>query len=265
MTVKPRPTKTSSISRRVCGDQVQAPDRLRRVAGQRDVDAVGDQPRVELGGVERASRGARSASSSARADLVGALADRAALLGRQLPTPRSRLGSSALRPEVPDAQLLERGGGRRPASISATASSWIVSMRSSIRRGTLFHSYSASVAAIAAFSDSLSIGMWAARVAGGDDVVGQARRARRRRPARPRRRAGPRSGSPAPRVQRDAHARAARRPMRHARDRHLEDRAHRRAHRLGRVRVGGARGRSRRTPRRRPARRAAPCRRCRGP
>ena len=75
------------------------PDRLRRVAGQRDVDAVGDEPRVELGGA-RARPARLDRASSAAAGLVGGLAHRAALLGRQLGDAAQEVGQLGLAAEV---------------------------------------------------------------------------------------------------------------------------------------------------------------------
>ena len=76
---------------------MQAADRLRRRAGQRDVDAVGQQPLIELGAGELV--GARLDQRLERlARLVGGLADSAALLGLQRGDSRSICGSSALRP-----------------------------------------------------------------------------------------------------------------------------------------------------------------------
>ena len=86
------------------------------LAGQRDVDAVGGQPRVELGRLELRARSSMSASSAWRAWLAarptwprcsGGRSAHAAQQVRQL----------GLAPEVADPQLLERrraaGGDRR--------------------------------------------------------------------------------------------------------------------------------------------------------
>ena len=97
---------------------MQAPDRLRRLAGQRDVDAVGGQPRVELARLEL--RRARLDEALERlAGLVGRLADGAALLGRQLGDAAQEVGQLGLAAEVAHAQLLERGGrvGRRDRAL----------------------------------------------------------------------------------------------------------------------------------------------------
>ena len=102
----------SSICAPDLGDEVQAADRLRRVAGQRHVDAVLGQAAVEL----RASSSAVRRSSSClerHAHLVGRLADRPALLGRQLADRAQRRGQLGLAAEVADPQLLELGRARR--------------------------------------------------------------------------------------------------------------------------------------------------------
>ena len=79
-------------------DQMQAADRGAGSAGQRDVDPVVDQPRVELGSRER--RAALIDRLLERlAGLVGGLRRLAARSsGGSCATPRSRFGSSALRP-----------------------------------------------------------------------------------------------------------------------------------------------------------------------
>ena len=89
---------------------MQAPDRLRRLAGQRDVDAVGGQPSVELAGLELPGAGLDEALERL-AGLVGRPPHRAALLRRQLRHPAQEVGQLGLAAEVAHAQLLE--GGRR--------------------------------------------------------------------------------------------------------------------------------------------------------
>src|SRR3954468_20235026 len=64
-------------------DEVQAADRLRRLARERDVDAVLREPRVELLGLELL-RALLDELLEPLARLVGRLADGAALLGREL-------------------------------------------------------------------------------------------------------------------------------------------------------------------------------------
>ena len=107
------------------------------------------------------------------------------------------------------------------------------------------------MAAIAAFSDSAAIGMCATCVAGREDV-------RRAAPARsppttivasPAERPGDSaSGVRAARVERDERAGQQRRAPPRPRERHVEDRAHARPHRLGAERVGACRGPGRRSP-----------------
>ena len=80
------------------GEQVQPADGLRRVAGQRDVDAVGGQARVELGGLQRRPARASTSASSAWRAWLAALPTLPRSSGASSATPRSRLGSSALRP-----------------------------------------------------------------------------------------------------------------------------------------------------------------------
>jgi hypothetical protein len=91
------------------GDQVQVTERDGRVARQRHVHPVLDQPPVQLGG--RQLDGAPLQQRLERlADLVGLLAGRAALLRRQLADRTQRLGQLGLAPQVADAQLLQLRG-----------------------------------------------------------------------------------------------------------------------------------------------------------
>ena len=89
---------------------MQAPERLRRLAGQRDVDAVGRQPRVELVRLERPGTLFDQALEGLPG-LVGRPPHRPALLGRQLGHAAQEVGQLGLAAEVAHAQLLE--GGRR--------------------------------------------------------------------------------------------------------------------------------------------------------
>ena len=103
------------------GDQVQAAGRLRRVARQRHVDAVLGQAAVELRGLEL--RGPLLEQLLERhAHLVGRLAHRPALLGRQLADRAQRRGQLGLAAEVAHPQLLELGRARRPRAMAASAS-----------------------------------------------------------------------------------------------------------------------------------------------
>jgi hypothetical protein len=93
--------------------QVQAAGRRQRRGGQRHVDPVAHELRVELGGRELAV--ARLDQRLQRlARLVGGLADRAALLGRQLRDAAQhvrQLGSAAEEADPRLLQRVRRGGG----------------------------------------------------------------------------------------------------------------------------------------------------------
>ena len=103
-------------------DQVQVPDRRRRVAGQRDVDAIGRQTRVQLGRLER-GRALAEQRLQRHLDLVGLLADRPALLRRQVADRAQRRGQLRLAPEQPHPQLLQLRGraGRRDGRLALLA------------------------------------------------------------------------------------------------------------------------------------------------
>jgi hypothetical protein len=93
---------------------MQPPDRDRRRTGQRDVDGVGGQARVELRARELgAARLERGLERPAR--LVRGAADRGALVRRQLGDAAQQVGQLGLAPQVGDPRLLElrRAGGRR--------------------------------------------------------------------------------------------------------------------------------------------------------
>jgi hypothetical protein len=90
---------------------MQAADGLRRLPGQRDVDAVLGQAGVELARLEL-----RSALLDELLErlprLVGGAADGAALFGRELGDASEQVRELGLAAEVADAQLLEcRTGG----------------------------------------------------------------------------------------------------------------------------------------------------------
>jgi hypothetical protein len=92
-------------------DQVEMAGQRRRVARHGHVDAVLGEPAVELRGLELG--GALLEQHLERAPhLVGLLAERAALLGRQLADRAQRRGQLRLAAEVAHPQLLELS--RRP-------------------------------------------------------------------------------------------------------------------------------------------------------
>ena len=94
------------------GHQVQAAGGLRRVAGQRHVDAVFGQAAVQLRRLE--FRGALAEQLFERhPHLVRGLAHRPALVCRQLADRAERRGELRLPAEVAHAQLLERGAVTR--------------------------------------------------------------------------------------------------------------------------------------------------------
>ena len=93
------------------GDQVDAADRLRRLAGERDVDPVLREARVELVGFELLPAGLDQGLERL-AGLVGRPADGAALLGRELRHASEEVRQLGLAPEVADAELLERRARR---------------------------------------------------------------------------------------------------------------------------------------------------------
>ena len=99
-----------------CGDQVQAPGRQRRVAGQGDVDGVGGQACVELAGLER-RRPRLDRGLDRLARLVAGLAHGAALVGRQVAHAAQELGQLGLAAQVAHPDLLERGAVGRGADL----------------------------------------------------------------------------------------------------------------------------------------------------
>src|SRR4051812_47512643 len=94
------------------GDEVPAADRLGRLAGQRDVDAVPREAGVELLGLEL-GRALLDEGFERLARLVGGTPDRPALLGRELGDASEEVGELGLAAEVADPQLLERGARGR--------------------------------------------------------------------------------------------------------------------------------------------------------
>ena len=95
------------------GEQVVAADRLGRRAGQRDVDAVGGQPRVELAGLELAAA-LLDQRLERLARLVRRPPDDPALLGRQLGDAAQQVRQLRLAPEEPHPHV-----ARAPRSASA--------------------------------------------------------------------------------------------------------------------------------------------------
>ena len=89
---------------------MQAADGLLRLAGQRDVDAVGGQADVELGGLQLGAA-LLDQRLERLARLVGGPPDRAALLRRQVGHAAQQVGQLGLAPEVAHAQLLQRCAG----------------------------------------------------------------------------------------------------------------------------------------------------------
>src|SRR5205823_7399758 len=158
------------------GDEVQAADGLRRVAGERDVDAVGDQPLLELGGLELGVASGDRVLELA-AGQVGRLADAAALGRLELGHAAQQVGQLGLASQPLHARLLERARGRRLGDGGARVGGDLLDAvdhgrvssskpaRSAAPPPCLMRvsSYSATVAAMAALRDSEAIGMWAMR------------------------------------------------------------------------------------------------------
>ena len=115
----------SSIRRRICVTRCRWPGRQRRVAGQRDVDAV-VRPAGGRARPPRARRCAARAGPRAPPHLVGALADRPALLRRQLADRAQRLRSAptCARGSARAAPPARRPSRRRRRPASASVRSW---------------------------------------------------------------------------------------------------------------------------------------------
>jgi hypothetical protein len=94
------------------GDQVGVPDRPGRRARQGDVDPVLGEPRFQLAGTERLATGLDQ-RLELLASFVGASADRAPFLRRQLGDPAQDRGQLSLAAEVADPQLLQLRAARR--------------------------------------------------------------------------------------------------------------------------------------------------------
>ena len=212
----------SSSSRRGGGEHVQAPDRLRRGAGQRHVDRGRRARRsLELLAAELRRRAPRSAPPAPGAPGWRPCRPPPRCSGCELGDAAQQLRQLGLAPEVAHAQLLERLAAWRAAAIVR------LGLRAQLldpldhdagtlddapgvrRRVPRVSSYSATVAAIAAFSDSAAIGMCATRSHARTTLLRQALAlgADEQRDARPRRLAA----EPARAAARRAPAHAARR------------------------------------------------------
>ena len=220
----------SSSSRRVWVSRCRRPTGWAGRAGQRDVDDVGDQPRVELGAVELGlARLERRLDAAPR--LVGRLADAPALLRRQLGDAAQQLRQLGLAPEVLDAHALEllRGAG----AVDGLRGRLLDLLDAVDHRET---SYIATVAAMAALSDSERIGMWQTSSHPASTASGSPSRS------------APTTSVTSPGVelgQRRALARHQRDApagqlgdLAHPHERHREQRAHRGPHRLVAVGIG---------------------------
>ena len=229
----------SSISRRIAVMTCSRPTGTAGRAGQRDVDGVARRAARRARARSSSARRASTAASSALRASLAARPTGAALLRRELR--RRRAAGSAARPcgrgrrsAPPRARPCRRPPRSPPALAPAAPRSARSCARhpSRLRRAPI-------VAAIAALSDSERIGMWAvsshAASTSARQPLALGADHQRHRPRRRARRAAGRRAPPARPC-----GRAAPPTSRHAHDRHGEDRAHRRAHRLGAVRVGGA-------------------------
>ena len=108
-TEKPSPTKMSSIRRRICETRCRWPTGTGGSPGSVTSTRSSTRRAVQLGRLEL--RGAPLEQLLQRlAHLVGLLADRAALLGRQLADRAQRLGQLRLAAQVADPQLLQLRG-----------------------------------------------------------------------------------------------------------------------------------------------------------
>ena len=186
-------------------DQVQVARRPRRRARERDVDAVLEQPPVELGAGERLEPGL----DQGRERLTGPVRGRpdgAPLLGRQLGHAAQQLRQLGTPAQVVHAQVLEGGGIRRGGHGRLAFGRDLGDTVERAHRGAiLVTSYNATVAAIAALSESPATcgiertSSHCARTSGGSPVAlaadqqrevalarpGTAARTRRRRAPRP--------------------------------------------------------------------------------
>ena len=112
------------------GHQVQAPDGRKRVSREGHVDAVGDEALLELGAGQLAAPGF-DGGLERLARLVGRLAGRGPLLGRELGDAAQEVGQLGLAAQVAHADLLERGRrGRRGDRVAGL----LLDLRNPIRR-----------------------------------------------------------------------------------------------------------------------------------
>ena len=230
----------SSISRWVRAIEVGVADRPRRRPGQGDVDPVGDELRVELGGVELLAARLEQ-RLELLAGLVGGAADLAAFLRRQLGDPAqdrrsARLCGRGSGPAAPPARRWSRRrrSPRRPRP-GSPRSAQASALASFIRRAR----YSRRGGDVQRLGAARAQGDRRGRVAGGDDLRPAAPRARPRGRGSRRRRA-PRARLAAVGDERDPRRRGRLErgdPQRRPR----EDRAHARPHRLRPVGVGAVR------------------------
>ena len=140
------------------GEQVDAAGLDGGRAGKRDVDHVGGEPGVELGGLEL-GRARLDRRLERLARLVGGAADGAALLGRELGDAAQQvrqlgLAAQEAHPHVLELRRVRRVGDRRLAG-GAQLADPLVHGAAILR----LHSYRATVAAIAAFRDSARTGI----------------------------------------------------------------------------------------------------------
>ena len=234
----------SSISRRVAVITCRWPTGPRRVAGQRHVDPVLRQALLELGRPRAPGGGCRAASSSATRASLAALPTGPRSSGGSSRIQRRIVGELGLAAEVAHAQLLERarvgrlgdgglglGRGSSRRAVSAHRARHPIPL---VQRDRGRHRDVERVRAVGAQRDC-------ATVTSAASALGPA--ALRARPPRQSTTGGSTSssasGPPAPRSSAifvpgsSSNARASGRPR--------EDRAHARAHRLRRVRVGAVR------------------------
>ncbi len=135
-------------------DQVQVAGRPRRRARKGDIDAVLEQPPLELGAGKRLEAGLDQRREGL-ARRVRGRADCAPLLGRQLGHASQQLRKLCTPAQVMHAQPLEGSGVRRGSHRRLAFGRDLGDTVERAHRGAiLVTSYNATVAAIAAFSES---------------------------------------------------------------------------------------------------------------